>query len=187
MGRYTRRAEGYRYIRGVLGDIFGEEALGTLRRLRQEGPVETALSAELDFMIALFDGAANVARLELGAPSPGDSDAFVRWMASRDDDRDLTADLRMMVPAYYDLGRQRTKVWMFLGWMEDSIEVRFARRPDVRSPFGRDVEVAFGESSYPIARPVVVDALVSRLLDRDAFRALCDRHETTEAIVRAVE
>ena len=32
-------------------------------------------------MIALFDGAANVARLELGAPAQGDTDTLVQWMS----------------------------------------------------------------------------------------------------------
>ncbi len=186
VSHYLRRAEGYRFIRGVLDELFGMLALSTLHRLRPDGLVETPLAAELDSMIALFDGAANVARLELGAPAQGDTDTFVQWMASRNDNPDLTADLRMMVPVYHDVGRNRTRVWMFLGWMEDSIDVSFASPPEVRSLSGGRLEARLESSTYPIAEPVVVDALVSRLLDRNEFRALCDRHETPEAILSAL-
>jgi hypothetical protein len=187
VSHYARRAEGYRFVRAVLDEQFGEPALSRLRGWRRDRTVDVPLAAELEFMIALLDGAANVARLELGAPSQGGADVFVRWMASRDDDPDITADLRMMVPVYFDVGRKRTRVWMFLGWMEDSIDVSFASPPEVRSLSGRRLEARPESSTYPIAKPVVVDALVSRLLDRDEFRALCDRHATPEAILSVVQ
>jgi hypothetical protein len=183
----ARRAEGYRFIRGVLHEPFGEPALDSLHRQRCDGLVEAPLAAELDAMIALFDGATNVARLELGAPAEGETQAFVRWTETREEDPDITSDLRMMVPVYHDIGRNLTKVWMFLGWMEDSIDVSFERPPEVTILSGRDVDLEFEESSYPIAAPVVVEALVARVLDRDEFRALCDRCASPEAILSAVQ
>ena len=95
---YARRAEGYRYIRGALRELLGESTLDTLFRLRPDGASELPLSVELDFMVALFDGAADVARLELGMSAKGATDEFVRWMKSRGGDPDLTSDLRSMVP-----------------------------------------------------------------------------------------
>ncbi len=179
---YARRAEGYRFIRAVLAEAFGDAALGHLHRLRPDGVVEPTLAEELEFMTALFEGAANVAHLELGAASGAETGTFLRWMATRHEDEDLVADLRMMVPVYYDVGRQQVKVWMFLGWLGDSLDVSFERPPAVRGTAGQ--RVVFEDSSYPIAVPVMVEALVSRLLDREEFRALCDRCGTPDAIVQ---
>ena len=187
MSHYARRAEGYRYIRGVLRSSFGEGALESLHRVRPDGLVEAPLSVELDSMIALFDGAANVSRLELGAAAQGETAGFTRWMETRGDDPDLAADLRMMVPVYHDVDRNLTVVWMFLGWQEDSIAVEYERPPAVTTPGGGTRGVIFERACFPIARPVVAERLVSRLLDRDEFRALCDRHATPEAILSAVE
>jgi len=45
--------------------------------------------------------------------------------------------------------------------------------------------VTMGEltSFYPLAYPVFEEIYVSRLLDRDEFRAHCDRHKTRKAIL----
>jgi hypothetical protein len=88
-------------------------------------------------MTALFEGAANVARLELGATPGAETGTFLRWMTSRHQDEDIVADLRMMVPVYYDVGRKQVKVWMFLGWLEDSLDVSFTRPPAVRGTAGQ--------------------------------------------------
>ena len=122
MTHYVRRADSYRFIRSVLVEAFGEAALQDLHRLRQDGHAEQTLAVELEFMAALFEGAANVARLELGASPAGETSAFVEWMANRRQDPDITADLRMMVPVYYDVERRQAKAWMFLGWQEDSLD-----------------------------------------------------------------
>jgi hypothetical protein len=187
VSHYARRAEGYRYIRGVLRASFGEGALESVHRVRPDGLVEAPLSVELDSMIALFDGAANVSRLELGAAAQGETAGFTRWMETRGDDPDLAADLRMMAPVYHDVLRNLTKVWMFLGWQEDSIAVEFERPPAVLLPGGGTRGVVFERACFPIARPVVIETLVPRVLDRDEFRALCDRHPSPEAILRAVQ
>ena len=184
---YARRAESYRFIRAVLAEAFGDAALSRLHRLRPDGAVELTLGEELEFMTALFEGAANVARLELGATSGAETGTFLRWMATRHQDEDVVADLRMMVPVHDDVGRRQVKVWMFLGWLEDSLDVSFERPPAVRRTAGLPVDVVFEDSSYPIAVPVMVEALVSRLLDRGEFRALCDRCGTPDAIVHALQ
>jgi hypothetical protein len=140
-------------------------------------------------MTALFEGAANVARLELGATPGAETGTFLRWMTSRHQDEDIVADLRMMVPVYYDVGRKQVKVWMFLGWLEDSLDVSFTRPPAVRGTAGQRVRAEFEDSSYPIAVPVTTEALVSpsRLLSRHEFRALCDRCGTPDAILQALQ
>jgi hypothetical protein len=184
---YARRAECYRSIQSVLVDGFGKAALGGLHRQTVNGCVERTVKDELEFMAALFDGAANVARLELGASPIGDTGTFVWWMANRRSDPDISADLRMMVPVYWDQERKLTKVWMFLGWLEDTLEVEFENPPAVRRPDGSPVSTKFQQASYPVAVPVTVEALTSRVLNRDAFRSLCDRHRTPEAVVRALQ
>ena len=184
---YARRAESYRFLRAVLVEAFGEATLNRLHRLRRDAPAEPTLAAELEFMTALFEEAANVARLELGASPSGSTSTFLRWMATRSQDADIAADLRMMVPVYHDIGRRRTKVWMFLGWLEDTLDVSFEHPPEVRSPEGLPVNAEFRDTSCPIAIPVIIEALVSRVLDRDEFRAVCDRCGTPEAVVRTLQ
>ena len=182
---YLRRADGYRFVRGILLDTFGASDLDTLHRLRATGPVTEGLGTELESMIHLFDGAAATAMRELGMPTSWDASPFKRWAAS--DDPDVHADARMMVPLYFDIPRGKVKVLAFLGWSERPMQVSFVTPPRVELLDGNPrATVELVPGSYPIASPVVVELLVSRLLDRDEFRRLCDAHGTRERIVAAL-
>lgn len=63
---YRRRVGCYRYVRGVLEEAFGPAAVGDLRRLTSDGPVEPGLAAELTTMEQLFEGAYRVVCREVG-------------------------------------------------------------------------------------------------------------------------
>jgi hypothetical protein len=75
---------------------------------------------------------------------------------------------------------------MVLGWSQRTMTASFAEPPKVEVLGGKKADVDFVSSWYPIATPIMAEAYVSRLLDRDEFRALCNHHRTKEAILAAL-
>jgi hypothetical protein len=182
---YERRADAYRFVRALLVETFGEAALGTIYGLRSGSAVAEPLGVELASMIHLFDGAAATAMRELGMVTGWDHTAFTAWRGG-ETDPDVAPDLRSMVPVSHDVERGRTRVWLMLGWTQRPLHASFARPPRVEVLGGAPVNVDFGSVSHPLATPVMVETHVSKLLDRDELRKLCDRHRTCEAIVAAL-
>jgi hypothetical protein len=201
---YARRAASYRFVRSVLDEAFGTEALGQMHRLTQEGPVTVSLSDELEMVEKLFAGAAATARRELGMEGVlGDEEAarrFSEWLANLAADADVSRDCRMMVPVFFDLQRRKAKVWAFLGWRKVPVDVNYRTEPAVlgvereqptdrlsalRRKFRRqpDPPVAFCGERCELAVPVMVEVHVTRLLDRDELRRHCDRFRTRDAIL----
>ncbi len=198
---YLRRAESYRFVRGVLTESLGAEALRALHRLTPEGLTTPSLADELATMERLFLGASATIRRQLGLPAQApdqpatDSDAaetaFASWAGTLDRDPDLGRDSRMMVPVFYDILRERTKVWALLGWVARPVTVGFVTPPTatILDAQGRPAppgaaRVEFGTARYSIAYPVTAEVYVQAPLDRDQFRKLCDRHRTASAILR---
>jgi hypothetical protein len=145
-------------------------------------------------MEKLFDGAAAVARRELGMET-ADEEAirrFTDWKANLPSDGDVGRDCRMMVPVFYDIQRQKTKAWAFLGWWKQAVRVWYAQKPTVlgvewagpaeKKP-ARPRRVEFHGEFHNFVYPVMAEVYVSRLLDRDEFRRHCDLHKTREAIL----
>jgi hypothetical protein len=182
---YQRRADSYRFVRAALVEVFGEEALGKMHGLRRGELVGEPVGVELAAMVHLFDGAAATAMRELGMSTEWDSSAFEAWRGGTGDP-DVDADLRAMVPVFYDVARRQTKVWMIVGWVQRSLIASFATPPRVEVLGGATAEVELSPAWFPLATPVMVEAYVTRLLDRDAFRAHCDEHPTADAIVAAL-
>lgn len=118
-----------------------------------------------------------------------DGALFRRWAEHCEKDPDLGRDARMMVPLFYDLQRRKTKVWVFLGWRSEELEVRFANRPPIKvfdrqgRPADRKVRVELEPEWHSLVFPVTAEAYVSKLLDRAEFQAHCNRHQTAEAIL----
>jgi hypothetical protein len=198
---YLRRALGYRHVRSTLTRAFGDRALAGLKRLGPDGPAGIDLDAELSAIESLFWGAYYTACKEIGlAPDPslpGAPDTnkhlghFASWDNALDSDADLSRDVRMMVPVFYDIERQKTKVWAFLGWVQETLSVGFSRPPqaavfdqqgrEVR--IGADLEVVFRSEVHRVAYPVMAEVYVTKLLDRDEFRKHCDLHKSKDAIL----
>ena len=196
---YRRRADAYRFVRTVLEEAFGEGALSSLRRLTIDGPVGVDLDTELDLMTRLFDGAAETALDEIGsehadrtARGEAARAVFATWRALAASDPDVVQDCRMMVPVFYDLGRGKTKVWVFLGWQTLPLTISYRTPPEVlaweRLPGGGDQkpELRFLGQGQEIAYPVVAEVYVTELLDRREFRARCDRLGTRSAILASL-
>lgn len=134
---YARRAASYRFVRAVLAEIFGTDALSRIHRLSEEAPSSQNLADELAAMESLFDGAAAQARADLGIePEPNDAKSigrFIEWSKNRGADPHLACDPRMMVPVYYDQQRRQIKVWAFLGWQSVPADVKYLANPSVSS------------------------------------------------------
>lgn len=187
---YLRRGESYRFIREVLENTFGADALRQMHRETAGGPVAIDLAAELDQMQGLFLGAAAKVNRQLGMPAAGDTAVFDRWAAAVANDPDLGKDARMMVPLFYDLGRRKTKVWVFLGWSQRPAHVWFANPPvaeisqNGQKADPKRVKLEFG-SNYPsLSYPVTAEVYVTSILNRDEFRRHCDTHKTQAAILK---
>jgi len=182
---YQRRADAYRFVRAVLVETFGEDGLAEMRGLRNGTPVQQSLADELASMVHLFDGAAATAMRELGMPTTWDTSAFERWRGGKGDP-DVDADIRAMVPVFFDVARRKTKVWMILGWSRNTLRASFAKPPRVELLGGSKAEIDLTSAWLPLHTPVMVEAYVSRILDRDQFRAHCDQFRTPDAIVSAL-
>jgi len=206
---YFRRAVAYRFVRQVLADTFGAEALSELHRLTTEGPVERNLAEELDEMEALNHGAYVAVSWQLGMTpdytvpagvklgevpqrdDAADAARFLDWAANPDHDLDLSRDGRMMVPIFYDRLRKKTKVWVFLGWASQGGFVSFATPPAAEildesdNPVGDDgPELVYHAAYQTFVYPVMAEVYVDRLLDRDEFRRHCDTHQSRAVILQ---
>ncbi len=179
---YERRAAAYDFVRDVLAGALGADALKSIHRSSVLGETKRPLADELDEIRALFLGAAAVTGEELGirAATGAAAARFRKWAAAPDPE--LDADVRMLVPVFHDLGRGKTKVWAVLGWATRELRVSFDRPLALRVLEGR-VRIEHGTQTRAIAYPVFAEAYVSKLLDRDEFRAHCDRYKTRQQIL----
>jgi hypothetical protein len=202
---YLRRAQSYAYVRGVLEETFGQANLAAMHRLTAAGPVKQNLDEELASMERLFLGAHVVACRDLGlaedpaAAAAGSADEqavhFLRWVASVASDPDLARDSRMMVPVFFDLQRQKTKVWVMLGWTStaatygyDQLPKATITGPDGKPAAGEDApEPIFHGTWRQLATPVFAEVYVTKLLNRDEFRRHCDTYATQAAILSNLE
>jgi hypothetical protein len=180
---YQRRADGYDFVRGVLESSFGRDGLRSMRRITTAGLAEAGLDDELMETAALFRGAAAVAAEELGLARAEDSTVrhFRAW--ARTPDPEVAGDIRTMVPVFHDRERGKTKVWAVLGWSKRDLEIDFATAPAARVLQGH-VRLDFVPERHPIAYPVLAETWVSRMMDRDEFRAHCDQFQTRSEILR---
>lgn len=193
---YARRSECYRFIRSVLEEAFGPDALDKLHGVAPEGLSATSLAEELAWFEKLFAGAAATACRELGMQPPDDAPVtapcFSAWQAAMRTDRDVGRDARMMMAVFHDVQRNRTKVWALLGWRTTAVGVDYRVPPNVLAvePWagamamaGEPPPVLCSGERHEFAVPVMAEVYVSRLLDRDEFRRHCDRYRTREAIL----
>ncbi|HZL87237.1 MAG TPA: hypothetical protein VFB96_02580 [Pirellulaceae bacterium] len=199
---YLRRAQSYAYVRGVLEETFGKANLAAMHRLTAAGPVKPNLDEELASIERLFLGAHVVACRDLGLaedPAAGSADQqavhFLRWVASLASDPDLARDSRMMVPVFFDLQRQKTKVWVMLGWTASGAAYGYDQAPKVtvtgpdgKPAAGEDApEIVFHGTWRQLATPVFAEVYVTKLLNRDEFRRHCDAYATQAAILNNLE
>lgn len=197
---YLRRAKSYRFIRGILEQTFGVEALQSMHRLTAAGEVASTLSDELSEMEGLFHGACVTVNRQLGLaadiPAEAGVDAgavaarFLKWSANLEHDADIGQDARMMVPVFFDQQRQKTKVWVVMGWTGRGVYASYDKPPDVQV-FNKDgarlerekYHLNFTTNFQRLAYPVMAEVYVNEILDREQFRRHCDAYQTQSAIL----
>ncbi|MFP2908616.1 hypothetical protein ACLESD_26910 [Pyxidicoccus sp. 3LFB2] len=194
---YLRRAEGYRFVRQVLGEFLGEPALANARRVLPKGTAEEPLLEELVWMEQLFRGAHAIVRQELGFGDLAEASLPAamltrRWLRQWTQDPDLARDPRCVVPLFFDEARGKTKVTAVLGFHSTIVKARFQRPPQVtlHGRGGAPTEnrsVVFWEAQHVTARPVTAELYVSKVPDRVEFQALCDEHFSPQAILEALQ
>lgn len=193
---YERIASAYGWLLTRLQGLFGEDLLRTEVDDRHGRP--TCIQDALADMECLFAGAAILSREDLGHPEPRPGDGLLRaararatrYCASWADDPELETDARMMVPLYYDIERQRTRVQVVRGFATESVAVSFARQPQVRvRRFGIPVSpgMVWSGTAYDSPCPVSFECDVRQVLDRAQVRELMDAHPTETALRQALE
>lgn len=203
---YLRRAESYGFIHKVLSDAFGKESLKEIHRLTPNGSVEKNLEEELVYMETLFYGAAELASLELGFHlklpdkyTPPESkekslEIIKEWLKYTGKDPDIYRDTRMMVPIFYDIDKNKIKVWALLGYEEKDLYIYFNKAPEVTifDKNGKKIELDewnlyFIGTSKSIIYPVFAEVYVDKILNRQEFRELCDKYKTRSEIIEALQ
>jgi len=112
------------------------------------------------------------------------------WIQSFMDDPDVGADIRMMVPVFYDIERKMTKVWVVLGYSKKPLTVSFKKPPvaTITDAKGKkaNADLEFESIRKDLIYPVSAEIYVKKLLNRDEFRRLCDKYKTHSAILKAL-
>jgi hypothetical protein len=184
---YTRRADAYHYVHGVLEEVFGAATLSR-KRIREAGTADLPLVEELAWMEQLFRSAATTAEQDLGMRTDGDTSAFTTWASTaRTNDVDIAEDVRAMVPVFYDIQRNKVKAWLFMGWTMEWMIASFREPPVVTLVNRSKAELVFESASFAMATPVMEEVYVSRILNRREFRQLCDQQGTPERIIAALQ
>jgi hypothetical protein len=97
----------------------------------------------------------------------------------------------MMVPLFKHVERDEFHVLAIVGIEQRNLRVDFVERPNVIVRDGRggpaEPEVYWSDANFPLSRPVTITCRTRRLLDRDQFRALCDRAGSVASIRSAIE
>lgn len=198
---YRRRAAGYRRIREGLMALLGRAPLEAAVRVRPRTAVANDLLYELVEMELLFLGAYLVACHEVGlAPAADGYTAFEHdaavarlrgWLRRWRSDADLAEDVRSMIPCGIDPDRGTVRVHAVLGLTVRELTARFEVPPQVRM-LDATMEVIEGATpsflpqTAPVANLAVVACDVRKVLDAQAFRALCDQEVTVARIAGAL-
>jgi len=197
---YLRRAKSYGFVRKLLESTFGNSALKNAHRLTASGEVSKSLSQEIFDMESLFYGAYQIVSQEIGMTmqlqergkqeKEADEKYAREWIRKFIDDEDVGTDNRMMVPVFYDELREKTKVWVVLGYAVKPLSIWYSQKPKVTvtDAGGKKAEadLEFESMRQSLIYPVSAEIYVNKILNRSEFRSLCDRYKTHSAILKAL-
>ena len=129
----------YDFLLKFLVAAIGEDGLASLHGLSEGGERSQNLLEELRWMRELFYGLHLLSAEDVGmAPALRPDEPVDRaacrakareWLASYRDDADLKVDTRVSVPIYFDVARQRTRLWTTIGVRLAKFNVSYARPP----------------------------------------------------------
>ncbi len=201
---YLRTARAYRFLEGVLNSVLGPEFLQATARLLEDGSRSAlTLAEELAAKQQLLYGLHAVSADSIGmAPelAADESGAFPldearqaarAWLTNVADDADIARDPRVSLPVALTPDGVHAVYWAVVGVKVLHLQASFpeSRRPEVlgQTPYSC---VQTGWKSFEPYLLVEQTIQVRRRanlppLTREEFRALCDEHQTAEAIADA--
>ncbi len=115
------------------------------------------------------------------------------WLHRAYRDEDLAVDTRVSVPLYVDPNRGVTRLWATLGVRLSKLEAKYATLPQIKPVKGGDWKAVEQGKVHPANYLIPVDEFAEielkgmRVLTREELRAVCDREQTKEAILKALE
>lgn len=201
---YLRTARAYRFLHQYLLAAIGSGALDQLYGLREGGPRDTPLGEELAQMQDLFYGLYLLSAEDLGlsiaatAEELPDADAaYARaeeWVANFSTDPDLAADVRISVPVNVDYKfGAATRIWLTVGVRLARLDASYAVGPRIRLS-GSDEwldssHAILSSEDYLIAVGEFAEASLPGLqtLTREELREVCDREQSKERILAALQ
>jgi hypothetical protein len=200
---FLRTARSYAFLANFLESTLGESTLKSLHGLREGGPREPDLHAELRSMRNLFYGLYLLSAEDIGVkPALLDGEKVDReasekiaadWLAGLGSDPDLAADTRVSVPIFYDARTNTVRLWMTIGVRLAALDSRYARGPKIRPADGSadwkpvdSHKLVPSEYVIPVDEFAEVEIKGGKVLTRAELRAICDRMKTKEKIIEAL-
>ena len=183
---YARSADAYAFLRDVLVQSLGPEALEAPLGRGDARTIDDALRA----MELLFRGAEAVAREELGhAGVDANARAWFRgWQARANEEPALREDLRIAVPLFSVPETKVHRIAVVRGVRKVRCHVRFAKEPRVRviGPDADTASVSFSSVVRELLVPETIELDVREIPTREVLRAACDREPTLEGLREAL-
>ena len=203
---YLRTARSYAFVADLLEATFGAPALETLHALRADGPRPAPLGVEVRAMRDLFLGFAllssedighrldlTAAELDRRATAEGAATAWLTQVAAGPaSDPDLAADTRVAIPIGLDTRTNKVRLWATIGVALTPLNASYARPPQLRLAAGGDWHPVRPNGLKSSIQYVAVDEFAAieldggRVLNRAELRAICDTHQTRDAIRAAL-
>lgn len=201
---YLRTARAYRFVQGVLSAALGPEFLeGTARLLEDGSRFDRPLAQELADKQRLLYGLHAVSADSIGmATELADDEALAfplneareaarTWLAGVADDPDVARDPRVSLPVAIDPDGYGI-YWAVVGVKVLHLHASFpeSHRPEVVDAVPNCVQKGWApfEPHLLVEQTIQVRRPPDRApLTREEFRALCDEHDTADAIAAAFE
>ena len=199
---YLRQARGYDFLLNFLTSSVGEKGLKEIHGLKEGGEREMTLWDELHWIRDFYYGLYLVSCEDIGLRPSFLKDENVdiahcyeiaeKWLGRALDDEDLAVDTRVSVPIAFDLIPSATHLWVNIGVKLLQFEASFATPPSIKdSEESEWREVSEDELDkmvwlIPVVQFAEVKVEGHKVFDRDELRAICDKHTSREAIIKAL-
>ncbi|MFH1550576.1 MAG: hypothetical protein ABIH04_08465, partial [Planctomycetota bacterium] len=199
---YLRQARGYDFLLNFLTSAIGEKTLRVIHGLKEGGEREMTLWDELHWIRDFYYGLYFISCEDIGLRPKFLKDENVdaahcyetagKWLDYALEDEDLAVDVRISVPIAFDLSPSATHLWVNIGVKLLQFEASFATPPSIK--YGEDSEwreVSEDELGkmvwlIPVVQFAEVKVEGHKVFDRDELRAICDKHTSREAIIKAL-
>lgn len=191
---FVRHARSYVFLEAALDATMGQAFLDAAVTVGAGGPTTMSLRTQLHRSRDLFFGVYLVACQDLGLrpslgaggdPKPEAREALAKaadaWLLGLASDQVTKSDVRVMIPIA-SLTETRSRYWAVIGVRTTIAGYSFIQGTDV-SPPPPDEQT---RAALPTEQFLEV-ASSAVPMTREEFRALCDQHQTAEAIQAALE